>query len=147
MALARLSRSRGHRRKPRILICTPEITELPEGMGNAAQYVRAKGGGLGDISAALIRYLHEDGRFQLHVVLPKYEGKFRGAHVLETRELDMLAPLLEKKGVHLIRDSAFSRLTDVYEDDPQHTRIRRAEALQRYMINHLLDLIRPDVVN
>ena len=37
------------RRKPRVLICTPEITELPEGMGNAANYIRAKGGGMGDM--------------------------------------------------------------------------------------------------
>jgi ADP-glucose type glycogen/starch synthase len=147
MALARLSSSRGHRLRPRILICTPEITELPEGMGNAAQYVRAKGGGMGDISAALIRYLHEDGRFQLHVALPKYEGKFQGAHALGSRELDRLAPQLRSKGVHLIQDSAFSRLTDVYDEDPEYTRLRRAEALQRYMINHLLDLIRPDVVH
>jgi glycogen synthase len=116
-------------------------------MGNAAQYVRAKGGGLGDISAALIRYLHEDGRFQLHVVLPKYEGKFQGGRVMGTRELDLLAPLLHKKGVHLVRDSAFVRLAEVYEDDPDHSRVRRAEALQRYIINQLLDAIRPDVVH
>ena len=37
------------RPRPRILLCTPEITELPEGVGNAANFVRAKGGGLGDI--------------------------------------------------------------------------------------------------
>ena len=147
MTLARLSRSRGHRRKPRILICTPEITELPEGMGNAAQYVRAKGGGLGDISAALIRYLHEDGRFQLHVVLPKYEGKFQGGREMSTRELDVLAPLLRQKGVHLVRDSAFVRLAEIYDDDPDHSRVRRAEALQRYILNQLLDSIRPDVVH
>lgn len=53
--------------RPRILICTPEVTALPEGMGNAANHVRAKGGGLGDISADLIRNLFEDERFELHV--------------------------------------------------------------------------------
>jgi ADP-glucose type glycogen/starch synthase len=116
-------------------------------MGNAAQYVRAKGGGLGDISAALIRCLHEDGRFQLHVALPNYEGKFQEARALGVRELDMLDPLLRSRGVHLVRDSAFSRLAEVYDEGPQHSRIRRAEALQRYIINHLLEYIRPDVVH
>ena len=147
MALARLGRSRGNRRRPRVLICTPEITELPEGMGNAGQYVRAKGGGLGDISAALIRYLHEDGRFQLHLALPKYEGKFQQVRDVEHRELDTLAPLLDRKGIHLVTDSAFSKLAGVYDEHPQHSRVRRAEAFQRYIINQLLDVIRPNVVH
>ena len=57
-----------HTKKPKILICTPEVTELPEGMGNAANLVSAKGGGLGDISASLIRYLNDNKNYELHVV-------------------------------------------------------------------------------
>ncbi|MBU0756278.1 MAG: glycogen/starch synthase, partial [Planctomycetes bacterium] len=102
------------RKRPRILICTPEITELPEGMGNAANYIRAKGGGLGDISAGLIRYLYEDGRFDIHVALPKYDNQIRGQTQIGMRELDVLAPLLDRKGIHLVTDSAFSHLDDVY---------------------------------
>lgn len=135
------------RKRPRILICTPEITELPEGMGNAAHTIRAKGGGLGDISAGLIRYLHEDERFELHVVLPKYDAKFRDFANVTTRELDLLVPLLQRKGVHLVSDSAFSNLHAVYEDSAAHPRVRRAEAFQRYIINQLLDELRPDVVH
>lgn len=138
-------RRRGKR--PRILICTPEITELPEGMGNAANYVRAKGGGLGDISAALIRYLHQDGRFELHVVIPKYDTKIRDVVPMTAHELDILVPLLHRQGVHLVTDSAFSQLHAVYEDSATHPRMRRAEAFQRYIINHLLDELRPDLVH
>ena len=125
------------RRQPRILICTPEITELPEGMGNAANYIQAKGGGLGDISAGLIRYLHKDKRFSLHVVIPKYDQKIRGQTKISSKELDVLAPLLDRKGIHLVRDSAFSNLKDVYDESENHPRIRRAEAFQRYIINQL----------
>lgn len=135
------------RKRPRVLICTPEITELPEGMGNAAHTVRAKGGGLGDISAGLIRYLHDDERFELHVVLPKYDIKFRDYANITNRELDLLVPLLHRKGVHLVTDSAFSHLAGVYDESKQHPRIRRAEAFQRYIINQLLDELRPDVVH
>jgi starch synthase len=135
------------RKRPRILICTPEITELPEGMGNAAHTIRAKGGGLGDISAGLIRYLHEDERFELHVVLPKYDAKFRDFANVTARELDLLVPLLQRKGVHLVSDSAFSNLHAVYEENSAHPRVRRAEAFQRYIINQLLDELRPDVVH
>ena len=40
-------------RNPRILIVTPEITYLPEGMGNLAGKMSAKAGGMADVSASL----------------------------------------------------------------------------------------------
>ena len=39
---------------PRILIVTPEITYLPEGMGNLAGKMSAKAGGMADVSASLV---------------------------------------------------------------------------------------------
>lgn len=139
--------SRGNRRKPKVLICTPEVTELPEGMGNVAHYIKAKGGGLGDISASLIRYLYEDGRFQLHVAVPKYESKIRDLFSMPERQVDDLTRWGQRVGVHLVTDSAFSHLPEVYADSESHPRVRRAEAFQRYIINHLLDALRPDVVH
>ncbi len=133
--------------KPRILICTPEVTELPEGMGNAANYIRAKGGGLGDISAGLIRNLYEDDRFELHVALPKYSSKFADLSQIEERELDELTPVFHSQGIHLVNDSAFSRLDDLYDESLEHPRVRRAEAFSRHIINHLLDTVRPNVVH
>ncbi|MEK7704616.1 MAG: glycogen/starch synthase [Myxococcota bacterium] len=147
VASSRVQQHRRRHRKPRILICTPEVTELPEGMGNAANYIRAKGGGLGDISAGLIRHLFEDGRFQLHVVLPKYDHKFRDLAHFGARELDLLVPLLSRKGVHLVSDSAFSYLEGVYDEDSAHPRVRRAQAFQRHIINQLLDELQPDLVH
>ena len=47
--------------KPRILIVTPEITYLPSGMGNMAQRMSAKAGGLADVSASLVSALFELG--------------------------------------------------------------------------------------
>jgi ADP-glucose type glycogen/starch synthase len=145
--LGPILRPRRRRGKPRILICTPEITELPAGMGNAANYIRAKGGGLGDISAGLIRYLHDDPRFQLHVVLPKYDAKITSLRRISPLQVDLLVTLLHRQGVHLVTDSAFSQLEDIYGDDDAHPRVRRAGAYQRFVINHLLDDLRPDVVH
>ncbi|HJK94928.1 MAG TPA: glycogen/starch synthase [Polyangiaceae bacterium LLY-WYZ-15_(1-7)] len=144
---AKLRIPRRRRRRPRILVCTPEITELPEGMGNAANWIRAKGGGLGDISAGLIRYLHEDDRFDLHVVLPKYDRQIVGLGGVGDRELDAIGPTLQRRGVHLVRDSAFSTSPGVYSETTAHPRVQRAVAFQRYIINQLLDDIRPDVVH
>jgi len=138
---------RRRRPRPRILLCTPEITELPEGMGNAAQYIRAKGGGLGDISAGLIQHLHADARFELHVVLPRYDAKIRDLARITYREIDAIGRVLGRQGVHLVTDSAFSSLTDVYGESDAHPRLRRAEAFQRYIINELLGRLEPDVVH
>lgn len=142
-----LKTRRRRRPRPRVLICTPEVTELPEGMGNAAQYIRAKGGGLGDISAGLIHHLHRDPRFELHVVLPRYDAKIRDLARITYREIDALGRTLGRQGVHLVTDSAFSALTDVYGESEAHPRLRRAEAFQRYIINELLSRLEPDVVH
>jgi starch synthase len=135
------------KRKPRVLICTPEITELPEGMGNAAQYIRAKGGGLGDISAGLIHHLHTDARFELHVVVPRYDAKIRDLARITYKEIDAMGRVLGRQGVHLVTDSAFSSLTEVYGEQESNPRIRRAVAFQRYIINDLLLRLEPDVVH
>lgn len=148
MKLGKLpSTIRRRRARPVILLCTPEITELPEGMGNAAQYIRAKGGGLGDISAGLVQHLHEDRRFDLHVVMPRYDAKIRDLARITYREIDLLGRLLGRQGVHLVIDSSFSSLTDVYGESDVHPRIRRAEAFQRYIINDLFPRLEPDLVH
>ena len=141
-------RRKGDRTRPRVLICTPEITELPEGMGNAANYIRVKGGGMGDISAGLIHYLHDDDRFDVHVVLPKYDDKIQGySSKLNKADIDLLTPLLKEEGIHLVTDSAFSHLPEVYAESANHPRVRRSEAFQRFIINQLLDQVRPNVVH
>ena len=69
-------------RNPRILIVTPEITYLPDGMGNLAGKMSAKAGGMADVSASLVSALHELGA-DVHVALPHYRRMF---HV-ETAQL------------------------------------------------------------
>ena len=60
---------------PRILIVTPEVTYLPPGMGNIANYSTAKAGGLADVSAALIGALYDQGA-DVHVAMPDYRNMF-----------------------------------------------------------------------
>ena len=54
-------RKKTGRSKPRILVVTPEITYLPEGMGNMGNIMRAKAGGLADVSASLVGALFRQG--------------------------------------------------------------------------------------
>ena len=62
-------------KKPRILIVTPEITYLPEGMGNLAGKMSAKAGGMADVSASLVGALFDLGA-DVHVALPHYRRLF-----------------------------------------------------------------------
>jgi mono/diheme cytochrome c family protein len=61
--------------RPRILIVTPEITYLPHGMGNMANKLTAKAGGLADVSASLVAALFDRGA-DVHVALPHYRRMF-----------------------------------------------------------------------
>lgn len=148
MSLGPLRSGTRRRQRPRILLCTPEVTELPEGKGNASQYIRAKGGGLGDISAGLIRHLKESGRYDIHVAIPKYDAKIRDLGAITVRELDLLSRILDRQGIHLVSDSAFSFLKEVYgEGNDSLPRLRRSLALQRHIINYLLPSLEPDLVH
>ena len=63
-------------KNPRILVVTPEITYLPEGMGNMANHLKAKAGGLADVSASLVSALYRQGA-DVHVALPDYRQIFK----------------------------------------------------------------------
>jgi len=134
-------------KKPRILMVTPEITALPEGMGNAVNYVAAKGGGLGDISASLVHYLNETNEFDIHIAIPKYDVRIKNVAHFTNQQIDRLAIVLSGRGIHLVNDSAFSYLSNPYEDNIIHSGSRRALALQRHVINNLLELVNPDIVH
>jgi len=134
-------------KKPKILLCTPEITELPEGMGNAANIFSAKGGGLGDISAGLVRHINENKKYELHIVIPKYDLKIKKISAIANKQIDRLAVVLSGRGIHLVNDSAFSYIEDPYSTNTVHPPVRRSLAYQRYVINELLDRIKPDVVH
>ena len=60
---------------PTILVVTPEITYLPKGMGNMAQRMHAKAGGMADVSASLVSALYDQGA-DVHVALPNYRRMF-----------------------------------------------------------------------
>ena len=63
--------------RPRILVVTPEVAYLPDGMSNGSNGFNAKAGGLADVSAALISELYRQGA-DVHVALPDYRSIFNG---------------------------------------------------------------------
>jgi len=133
-------------KNPRVLIVTPEVTYLPDRMGNLANFLTAKAGGLADVSAALISALFHQGA-DVHVALPDYRAIFK----------DRLAPFLRKERrtlrrvmpddrVHLAEDRAFYYLNRVYSNYGGDN-IRIALAFQREVINNIVPRVQPDLIH
>jgi glycogen synthase len=89
---------------PRILIVTPEVTYLPDDMGNIANYLKAKADGLADVSAALVSSLFDQGA-NVHVVLPNYRAMFN--HHLPPilkKDIKTLRRIMHDDRIHLAED-------------------------------------------
>ena len=131
---------------PRILLVTPEITYLPEGMGNMANYLTAKAGGLADVSASLVSALYEAG-LDVHVALPNYRTMFnrRIANFI-SRELSVYRSKLSDDRIHLAEDRCFYYREKVYDNFAAQN-MKLALAFQREVINNILPRVRPDIIH
>lgn len=129
--------------KPRILVVTPEITYLPDGMGNLTQRMSAKAGGLADVSASLVKALYDQGA-DVHVALPNYRRMFHldVASVFEL-EYEKVARSLPEQRIHLAEDRVFYHRSSVY--GTENTLI--SLAFQREVINHTIPQVRPDLIH
>lgn len=131
---------------PRILIVTPEITYLPQGMGNMTQRMSAKAGGLADVSASLVSALFELGA-DVHVALPNYRRMFQGdVFDLHEKELRKYHEVLPDSNIHLAEDRIFYYREQVYSDQSEES-LRIALVFQREVINHIIPQVRPDLIH
>jgi len=132
-------------RQPRILVATPEITYLPHGMGNMADRLRAKAGGMADVSAALVAALFDMGA-DVHVALPHYRRMF---HVdvanLISEELRLYKSKLPESRIHLAEDRVFYYRDTVYSG--QDADLKVALAFQREIINNIVPTVKPDIIH
>jgi starch synthase/alpha-amylase len=133
-------------KNPTVLVVTPEVTYLPEGMGNMSNHLVAKAGGLADVSAALISALFDQGA-DVHVALPDYREIFaaRMAPVLK-KEIGRIRDKMPDERVHLAEDRAFFYLDSVYSNYGTDN-IKIALAFQREIINNILPHVRPDLIH
>jgi len=133
------------KRNPRILIVTPEITYLPEGMGNLAGKMSAKAGGMADVSASLTAALYQLGA-DVHVALPHYRRMF---HVetaqLVSEELRKYKNHLSDERIHLAEDRCFYYRDTVY--DRGDGNLKLALAFQREVINNIIPRVQPDLIH
>lgn len=139
-------RKRRQRSKPRILIVTPEITYLPTGMGNMANSMRAKAGGLADVSSSLVSALYDLGA-DVHVALPHYRRMFNiDAANLINDEIRAYMSKLSRARIHLAEDRCFYYRHTVYGDN-EWTNVNVALAFQREIINNIIPSVDPDLIH
>ena len=122
---------------------TPEITYLPEGMGNLTQRMSAKAGGLADVSASLVKALYDLGA-DVHVALPNYRRMFHldVANVFQL-EFDKVSRALPEQRIHLAEDRVFYHRSSVYGEENRQI----ALAFQREVINHTIPQVQPDLIH
>ena len=134
------------KKNPRILVVTPEITYLPGAMGNMASHLRAKAGGLADVSASLVSALFRQGA-DVHVALPNYRHLFRvDVNSLVGREFRVYLAHLSDSRVHLAEDRAFYYRDSVYSNYSAES-MKVALAFQREVINNIIPRVDPDLIH
>ncbi|MGE9267250.1 MAG: glycogen synthase, partial [Verrucomicrobiales bacterium] len=143
-AKTKVEDSNDEKRLPRILVVTPEITYLPKGMGNLAQRLSAKAGGLADVSASLVNALFELGA-DVHVALPNYRRMFHlEAHNVFESEYERVNRALPEQHIHMAQDRIFYHRSRVYS---QHENHKLSLAFQREVINHIIPQVKPDLIH
>ena len=117
-------------RTPVILI-SPETDRLPtEGMGEFAQFVAGKSGGMGEVVAALCRGLTERG-VPTHLITLNLRRKFREKAGISEEEWIKQRHQLDTGNVHLVNSDLFEHLYSAYDGEPVVT----ACEFQRQIIN------------
>jgi len=133
--------------KARVLVVTPEITYLPRGMGNMANYLKAKAGGLADVSASLVTVLFEKG-MDVHVALPHYQRMFSvNVGRLISDELRIYKNKIPGDRIHLAEDRCFYYRDAVYSYNQPDENIKIALAFQREVINNIIPTVKPDLIH
>lgn len=138
--------SRVMKKNPRILIVTPEITYLPSEMGNMSNKMKAKAGGMADVSATLVTELYKRGA-DVHVALPHYRKLFNiDVGKLMENELRVYLNNLSSERIHLAEDRAFYYCDSVYSSYGNEN-YKIALAFQREVINNIIPRVKPDLIH
>ena len=136
-------------KRMKVLIVTPEITYVPQGMGNIALNLSAKAGGLGDVSASLVSALFERGA-DVHIALPHYRRMFH-AEITDLMDAKLKQYFEALRGdaeprIHLAEDRTFYYRESVYSKSSEDS-LKMSLTFQREVINHIIPELNPDLIH
>lgn len=111
-----------------------------------ASHLRAKAGGLADVSASLVAALFHLGA-DVHVALPHYRRMFHiDAGKLINEELRVYKSVLPDSRIHLAQDRIFYYQNEVYSNYHEEN-YKVALAFQREVINNIIPTVNPDLIH
>lgn len=134
------------KKKPRILIVTPEATYLPDQLGSISDCLSAKAGGLADVTASLICELFRRG-VDVHAAIPNYRAIYEeclAVHLQKSRK--SMRYVLPGDRLHLAEDRIFFHRDRIYSgigDD----NLSLALVFQREVINNIIPRVAPDLIH
>jgi starch synthase len=130
---------------PRILLVTPEIAYLPDGIAANARQIKIGAGLLANTSASIVSSLFQHGA-GIHVAVPNFRRLFttEGSRTSSRNSFHRVAVCEER--VHLAQDRNlfywYPRAPDQMIDD-----LKIALAFQREVINHIVPIVQPDLIH
>lgn len=127
------ARSGSEKRRLKVLLVTPEISESSFLATDGKHAPCVKAGGLADVSALLLDSLSDLGA-DVHVALPHFRSLFEPG------------PNGHSSSLHLCKDREFFYRRSVY-DGCSRSNLRAALAFQRDVIQYVMPRIRPDIVH
>ena len=133
------------KRSPRILLVTPEIAYLPEGIAVNARQMKIGSGRLAKTSASIVASLFQHGA-DIHVAFPNFRRLFATeCSLTSSPEFFHRAAECEER-VHLAQDR---NLFYWYPQAPEHMidDLKIALAFQREVINHIVPIVQPDLIH
>lgn len=130
---------------PRVLMVTPEVTYLHANMGIGAGAIKAKAGGLADVTASLLHNLHQSNT-DIHLALPNYKQLFSQSAGPE-RYMDFILgkTYTPCPRIHLAEDQLFYHKRTIYSHGQED--LKASLAFQREVINHIIPRVRPDLIH
>ncbi|MCX8239287.1 MAG: glycogen/starch synthase [Akkermansiaceae bacterium] len=128
---------------PRILFITPEISYVSKKLSKDAERLRAKAGGLADVSALLVHGLSTANK-DIHLAIPHYRNLFQQGE--ETTHPGKRTRISVGNRIHLAEDCKFYRRGGVYQACKEDLLIS-ALAFQRDLINHIIPRVEPDIIH
>jgi len=139
-------------RKPKLLICTPEIIDLKVGEGNLlSKGINFSNGGMAPVNSQYIVGLIKEGTFETSAVIPKWESSLRELNELTTREIKTLESSMPEN-FYLISHPSFNKVqikgsnTLMWNETSRFNPIDRSLAFCSGITNTVLPKVKPDLV-
>lgn len=144
LALSTLSKkSRKKPKGPKILFVTPEISYVSKRLSKDAERLRAKAGGLADVSALLVHGLSSANE-DIHLAVPHYRNLFQ--QTVQKEHPGRRSRISVGSRIHLAEDCKFYRRGGVYQACKDDL-LMSALAFQRDLINHIIPRVQPDIIH